>query len=154
MFVLTSNGWILFYDVYNRNSTKKSCNHERKGALDIAGCYVYSGVNYSKRKKGSNREDLLKKAARIYRNGLSTDDSTLSCMFSIWKPKLRRYFSVQRQRLRVYRHDQRLNPNGSTWAFLAPSRREKEEWVCALNAITEHLIRNEASDCIQSRSCI
>jgi hypothetical protein len=104
-------------------------------------------------KKGSNRDNFLKKSARIYGNGLSTDDDTLSCIFSIWKPKLRRYFSAQKQRLRVYHHDQRLNPNGSTWAFLAPSRREKEEWVCALNTVTEHMIRSETNDRLQPFSC-
>jgi hypothetical protein len=143
----------LFYDVYNRNSTKKSCNHERKGTLDIAGSYFYSGVDCSKKKKGSNQDNLIKKSARIYRNGLSTDDDTLSCIFSIWKPKLRRYFSTQRQRLRVYHRDQRLNPNGSTWTFLAPSRREKEEWVCALNTVTEHMIRSKMDDRLQPFSC-
>jgi hypothetical protein len=141
IFVLTANGWILFYDIINRNTNKKCSNHERKEAIDIAGCYFYSGVDSSKKKKGSNRDNLLKKAARLYGNGLATDDDTLSCIFSIWKPKLRRFFSTKRQRLRVYRHDQRLNPTGSTWTFLARSRREKEEWVCALNTITEHMIR-------------
>lgn len=140
---MTSNGWILFFDVYNRETNKKVCNHEKKGAIDIAGCYFYSGVDCSKQKKGSNQENQWKKAARIYSNGLATDDDSLSCIFSIWKPKLRRYFSTKRQRLRVYRHDQRLNPNGQTWTFLARSRREKEEWVCALNTVTEHMIRCE-----------
>ncbi len=141
MFILTANGWILFYDIINRDTSKKYCHHERKGAIDIAGCYFYSGVDSSKQKKGSNRDNLSKKAARLYANGLATDDDSLSCIFSVWKPKLRKYFSGKRQRLRVYRHDIRLNPTGSTWAFLARSRREKEEWVCALNTVTEHMIR-------------
>ncbi|KAL9559036.1 hypothetical protein MBANPS3_000599 [Mucor bainieri] len=145
IFILTANGWILFFDVYNRqqSASKKMCNHEKKGAIDVAGCYFYSGVDCSKQKKGSNQDNQWKKAARIYSNGLATDDDALSCIFSIWKPKLRRYFSTNKQRLRVYRHDQRLNPNGQTWTFLAKSRREKEEWVCALNTVTEHMIRSE-----------
>ncbi|CAO0802774.1 unnamed protein product [Mucor circinelloides] len=143
IFILTANGWILFFDVYNRQTNKKICNHEKKGAIDVAGCYFYSGVDCSKQKKGSNQDNQSKKAARIYSNGLSTDDDAISCIFSIWKPKLRRYFSTKKQRLRVYRHDQRLNPNGQTWTFLAKSRREKEEWVCALNTVTEHMIRCE-----------
>ncbi|GAN00798.1 conserved hypothetical protein [Mucor ambiguus] len=145
IFVLTANGWILFFDVYNRqqSANKRICNHEKKGAIDVAGCYFYSGVDCSKQKKGSNQDNQWKKAARIYSNGLATDDDALSCIFSIWKPKLRRYFSTKKQRLRVYRHDQRLNPNGQTWTFLAKSRREKEEWVCALNTVTEHMIRSE-----------
>ncbi|CAO3627157.1 unnamed protein product [Mucor fragilis] len=145
IFILTANGWILFFDVYNRQqpANKKICNHEKKGAIDVAGCYFYSGVDCSKQKKGSNQDNQWKKAARIYSNGLATDDDALSCIFSIWKPKLRRYFSAKRQRLRVYCHDQRLNPNGQTWTFLAKSRREKEEWVCALNTVTEHMIRSE-----------
>ncbi|KAK4516728.1 structural constituent of ribosome [Mucor velutinosus] len=143
IFILTANGWILFFDVYNRQSNKKICSHEKKGAIDVAGCYFYSGVDCSKQKKGSNQDNQWKKAARIYSNGLATDDDALSCIFSIWKPKLRRYFSTTKQRLRVYRHDQRLNPNGQTWTFLAKSRREKEEWVCALNTVTEHMIRSE-----------
>ncbi|CEP16159.1 hypothetical protein [Parasitella parasitica] len=144
IFILTANGWILFFDVYNRESSKKVCNHEKRGVIDVAGCYFYSGVDCSKQKKGSNHHgNQWKKAARIYSNGLSTDDDSLSCMFSIWKPKIRRYFSPKRQRLRVYRHDQRLSPEGQTWTFLARSRREKEEWVCALNTVTEHMIRCE-----------
>ncbi|KAL0139049.1 Pleckstrin homology domain-containing protein [Mucor lusitanicus] len=138
IFILTANGWILFL-----MPTIKICNHEKKGAIDVAGCYFYSGVDCSKQKKGSNQDNQWKKAARIYSNGLATDDDALSCIFSIWKPKLRRYFSTKKQRLRVYRHDQRLNPNGQTWTFLAKSRREKEEWVCALNTVTEHMIRSE-----------
>lgn len=141
MFILTANGWILFYDVFNRSTTKNTCNHDRKGALDIAGCYFYSGVDSSKKNNGSNRDNLWKKAARIYETGLTTNDDTMACIFSIWKPKLRRYFSGKRQRFRVYRHDQKINPNGNTWTFLARSRREKEEWVCALNTVTEHMIR-------------
>jgi hypothetical protein len=144
IFILTVNGWILYYDVYNRNTTKMSSNHEHKGSLDIAGCYFYSGVDDSKQKKGSNhnRDKSLKDGgARLYGNGLATTDNTLDCIFSIWKPKLRRYFSPKRQRLRVYHHDQKPNPKGITWAFLAKSRREKEEWVCALNTVTEHIIR-------------
>lgn len=143
MFILTASGWILFYDIINRDTSKKNCNHNRKGAIDIAGCYFYSGVDSSKQKKGSNQDNAFKKVARLYGNGLATNDDNLACIFSIWKPKLRRYFSSKRQRLRVYRHDQRVNPTGSTWTFLARSRREKEEWVCALNTITEHMIRCE-----------
>lgn len=143
MFILTASGWILYYDVQNRNTTKLSCNHERKGALDIAGCYFYSGVDDSKQKKGSShdRDKRLKEGPRLYENGLVTNDDTLACIFSIWKPKLRRYFSPKRQRLRVYHQDQKPNSKGITWTFLAKSRREKEEWVCALNLITEHMIR-------------
>lgn len=144
MFILTANGWILFYDVFNRSTSKKTSNHDHKGALDIAGSYFYSGVDSSKKNKGSNRDNLWKKSARIYETGLTTDDDTMACIFSIWKPKLRRYFSGKRQRLRVYRHDQTINPNGSTWTFLARSRREKEEWVCALNTVTEHMIRSDS----------
>lgn len=141
--MLTSNGWLIYFDIYNRTNTKKASNHERKGALDIAGCYFYSGVDSSKQHKGTTRDVLFRQAARIYEDGLSTNDDTLACIFSIWKPKLRRYFSPKRQRLRVYHKDERLNPGGNTWTFLAHSRREKEEWVCALNTVTEHLIRNE-----------
>ncbi|RCI05928.1 hypothetical protein CU098_013579 [Rhizopus stolonifer] len=144
MFILTANGWVLFYNVYDRDSSKQHCNHQKKGALDLAGCYVYSGLDDSKKRKGSNRDSLLRKSARIYKNGLSTDDDSLSCIFSIWKPSLRRYFSTRKHRLSVYHHDKRTNPYGSTWTFLAPSRREKEEWVCALNTVIEHMIRNES----------
>ncbi|KAI7907449.1 Pleckstrin homology domain-containing protein [Cokeromyces recurvatus] len=145
IFILTSNGWILFYDVYNRGSMKKVCNYEKKGALDIAGCYFYSGVDCSKKKKGSNvnEHQPFKKLSRIYGNGLTTDDDPLSCMFSIWKPNIHRYFSTKRQRLRVYQRDQRINPSGTTYTFLARSRKEKEEWVYALNAVTEHMIRSD-----------
>ena len=143
MFILTANGWILFYDIINRHTKKKSANHQQKGAIDIAGCYFYSGVDSSKQKKGSNQDSGLKKAPRLYRNGLTTYDDTASCLFSVWKPTSRTYFSNKRQRLRVYRHDQRLSPEGTTWTFLATNRREKEEWVCALNTVTEHMIRSE-----------
>ncbi|KAG2229736.1 hypothetical protein INT48_002070 [Thamnidium elegans] len=143
MFILTANGWILFYDVIDRSTKKKTSNHTQKGTIDIAGCYFYSGVDSSKMKKGSNQDNLWKKSTRIYASGLTTDDDTVSCVFSVWKPKLRRYFSPKRQRLRVYRQDQRLNSTGTIWTFLARSRREKEEWVCALNTVTEHMIRCE-----------
>ncbi|GAA5806482.1 hypothetical protein HPULCUR_012016 [Helicostylum pulchrum] len=143
MFILTASGWILFYDVIDRSTKKKTSNHAQKGTIDIAGCYFYSGVDDGKMKKGSNQDNLWKKSTRIYANGLTTDDDTVSCVFSVWKPKLRQYFSPKRQRLRVYRQDQRLNPTGTTWTFLARSRREKEEWVCALNTVTEHMIRCE-----------
>ncbi|KAI9362212.1 Pleckstrin homology domain-containing protein [Pilaira anomala] len=143
MIVLTANGWILLYDLIDRSTTKKTSNHKRRGAVDIAGCYFYSGFDGSKMKKGSNQDDLWKKSARIYSNGLTTDDDSLSCIFSVWKPNLRRYFSSKRQRLRVYRQNQRLNSSGTVWTFLARSRRQKEEWVCALNTITEHMMRSE-----------
>ena len=143
MFILTSSGWLLFYDVYNRDASKPRCDHRKKNVLDIAGCYIYSGLDDSKKHKGSNRDDLLRKSARIYKNGLSTDDDSLSCIFSIWKPKLRRYFSTRKHRLSVYHHDKRINSNGETWSFLAPSRRAKEEWVYTLNTVIEHMIRSE-----------
>lgn len=143
MFILTANGWILFYDVIDRSTKKKTSNHAQKGTIDIAGCYFYSGADGGKMKKGSNQDDLWKKSTRIYASGLTTDDDTVSCVFSVWKPKLRRYFSPKKQRLCVYRQDQRLNPTGTIWTFLTKSRREKEEWVCALNTVTEHMIRCE-----------
>lgn len=143
MIVLTANGWILLYDLIDRSTTKKTSNHKRKGAVDIAGCYFYSGFDGSKMKKGSNQDDLWKKSARIYSDGLTTDDDSLSCIFSVWKPNFRRYFSSKRQRFRVYRQNQRLNSSGTVWTFLARSRRQKEEWVCALNTVTEHIMRSE-----------
>jgi hypothetical protein len=114
---------------------------EGKGLIDIAGSFVYSGVEFTKKKKGASKSE--KKVARIYENGLSTNDEKLVCLFSIWRPKQRRYFSSVRKQLRVYTNDKQLNPKGDTWLFLAHSREEKEEWVWALNTVTEHLIRNE-----------
>ncbi|CAO3675970.1 unnamed protein product [Rhizopus microsporus] len=137
IFILSANGWLLFFDVFNRNSTKKSGNHERKGAMDIAGSYFFSGVDSSKTKKGSNSNE--ENTVKVYSDGLTTDDDQLTRIFSIWKPTLRRYFSPKRQRLRVYRQDQQLTSKGETVTFLAESRQEKEEWICALNSVAEHL---------------
>ncbi|KAG1413431.1 hypothetical protein G6F58_007497 [Rhizopus delemar] len=145
-FILAANGWLYSFDVFNRNSESKSGNHHRKGAIDTAGCYFYSGVDCSKKKKGTNMTEINEKMVKVYSSGLATDDAILACIFSIWKPKLRKYYSPRQHRLRVYGQDQRLNSNGQTITFLAESRQEKEEWIHALNSVAEHMMRKASNE--------
>ncbi|CAO3697775.1 unnamed protein product [Rhizopus stolonifer] len=140
-FILAANGWLLFFDVYNRIRKSKPNNHERKGAIDTAGCYFYSGVDCSKKRKGSNMARIYEHYTKAYPSGLITGDTLMTCVFSIWKPMLRKYFSPKQQRLRVYHQDQRLNSEGQNIMFLAESRQEKEEWIFALNSVAEHMMR-------------
>ncbi|KAF7723844.1 hypothetical protein EC973_001569 [Apophysomyces ossiformis] len=142
IFVLTANGWLLYFDTYQRSPV--SCQpvltaaHACKGMIDIADAYVYSG-ELALPKERPNRPP------RLFKSGLTTADSDEACVFSLWKPKARRYFSPKRKRLTVYTHDYSSSPfRGDTWVFLAESRQEMEEWVWAINTVIETLVRSKS----------
>ncbi|KAG0179225.1 hypothetical protein DFQ28_003146 [Apophysomyces sp. BC1034] len=139
IFVLTANGWLLYFDTYQRSPVTcqplLTAAHARKGLLDIANGYVYSG-ELSLPKQRPDRPP------RMFKSGLTTTDDDEACIFSVWKPKVRRYFSTKRKRLSVYNHDYRSSHfKGETWVFLAENRQEMEEWVWAINMVIENLLR-------------
>ncbi|CDS09305.1 hypothetical protein LRAMOSA10665 [Lichtheimia ramosa] len=136
MFMLTANGWIVYYNMFEREPLScqpmKTAVHERKGQLDINDCYVYSSPFE------------VESPCRIYSDGAISADSSEECLFSLWKPERRRVFSPKRQRITVYKNNKHfLQEKGETWQFLARNRHEKEEWVSAINVVIERLLRGQ-----------
>ncbi|KAI8393266.1 Pleckstrin homology domain-containing protein [Radiomyces spectabilis] len=143
IFTLTSDGWLLFHDMFVRSPSScqpmATCVHHKKGRLDIANCYVYSGgISLD-----TSTVENPNRPARLFKDGLATADEDIDCVFSLWKPRLRRYFSTKRQRIIIFKNDQRISAQGDIWTFYAPSRQEKEEWVWAINVVIDHLLRSD-----------
>ncbi|KAI9017961.1 Pleckstrin homology domain-containing protein [Phycomyces nitens] len=140
LFVLTTSGVLVFYDIFKRSSMVSqpliTASHAKKGTFDISNCFVFSGDLSMDMDRPPSRPP------RMFSDGLVTEDSDTECIFTLWKPLLRRTFSPQRQRIMVYKTDFRPNPEGETWTFLAKSRQEREEWVWAINQIIESTLRS------------
>ncbi|KAI9496222.1 hypothetical protein BDB00DRAFT_137271 [Zychaea mexicana] len=135
IFVLTANGWLIYYNIYDRAAV--TCQpllaavHDRKDAVDISSCYVYSSLS-------------PRRPARIFPDGIAAADVKDDSLFSLWKPQTRRVFSPSRQRITVYKHNRKFfQEEGETWQFLAKNRHEKEEWVWAFNVVIERLLRGK-----------
>ncbi|KAI9248811.1 hypothetical protein BDA99DRAFT_225954 [Phascolomyces articulosus] len=137
IFVLTGNGWLIYYNIYDRAAVTcqpiQAAVHDRKDAVDITGCYIYSSPS-------------PRRPARIFPDGIASADANDDSLFSLWKPQSRRVFSPKRQRIQVYKHHRTFfQEDGETWQFLAKNRHEKEEWVWAFNVIIERLLRGGVS---------
>ena len=141
IFVLTANGWLIYYNIYDRGPSL--CQpirdaihadvHERKEMVDITGCYVYSSPS-------------PRRPTRIFPDGIAAPDHQDDSLFSIWKPQTRRIFSPKRQRFQVYKHQHHFfQEEGETWQFLAKNRHEKQSWIWAFNVVIERLLRNNGS---------
>ncbi|CAO3594836.1 unnamed protein product [Absidia cylindrospora] len=147
-FILTMDGRLHYYNIYKRDRDDgkpiRTGIHERKGTLDLANAYVYSGLASSL--DGNLSKSRPNRPPRLFDNGMTTVDSDEDCFFTIWVPKRRRIFSPQRQRIMVYSKDddhshRRFHSAGTRWLFLTPSRQEKEEWVWSITLIQEELLR-------------
>ncbi|KAG2226771.1 hypothetical protein INT45_005736 [Circinella minor] len=141
IFILTANGWLIYYNIYDRGPSL--CQpirdaihadvHERKDMVDITGCYVYSSPS-------------PRRPTRIFPDGIAAPDHNDDSLFSIWKPQTRRIFSPKRQRFQVYKHQHHFfQEEGETWQFLAKNRHEKQSWIWAFNIVIERLLRNNGS---------
>ncbi|KAI8143282.1 hypothetical protein BJV82DRAFT_612191 [Fennellomyces sp. T-0311] len=135
IFVLTADGWLMYYNIYERAPI--SCQpivgaiHDRKDAVNISSCYVYSSAS-------------PRRPTRIFPDGIAAADVNDDSLFCLWKPLTRRVFSPRRQRLCVYKNSSKFfQQDGETWQFLAKNRHEKEEWVWAINVVIEQLLRGK-----------
>ncbi|KAI9307781.1 hypothetical protein BJ944DRAFT_5097 [Cunninghamella echinulata] len=135
-----------YYRVYKRSETNgkpiKTSIYGKKGSIDLANAYVYSGVATAL--EGSKRKLTPDRPPRLFQNGVTSNDTDQECTFTIWIPKRKRMFSSRRQRIIVHGYENRMNSKGVRWVFLAPSRKERDEWVFSINVIHEQLLR-EAS---------
>lgn len=122
-----------------------TAKHTLKGILDIADCYVYSG---SLSLCGRNNTDhgMDKRPPRIFGDGVASNDPDETCVFTLWKPQHRRWFSPKKKRVIQYKTSKRLlPPDGQAWHFVARSQEEKQEWVWAIRVVIEHLLRAQTS---------
>ncbi|ORZ02787.1 Pleckstrin homology domain-domain-containing protein [Syncephalastrum racemosum] len=150
-FLLSSNGWLLFYNTYERSQMTSqpllTAKHTLKGILDIADCYVYSGsLSLCGRKSAEHALD--KRPPRIFGDGVATSDPDEACVFTLWKPQHRTWFSPKKKRVIQYKTSKRLLPSdGQAWHFAARSQEDKQEWVWAIRVVIEHMLRTQtASD--------
>lgn len=91
--------------------------------------------------ESSNNNKKLNRPPRLFQNGVASNDTDEECIFTIWIPKRKRMFSSRRQRIIVHGYEKRINSKGVRWVFLAPSRKERDEWVFSINVIHEQLLR-------------
>lgn len=147
------DGRLHYYNIYKRDSNNgkplTTGYHERKGTLDMANAYVYSGLASEMDWRTSKQH--LDRPPRLFKNGMTAEDSDQECLLTVWVPKRLRIFSLKRQRILVYNSEQRFNVWGTRWLFLTPSRKEKEEWVWAINIVQEQLFRKVHKDWAKKR---
>ncbi|CAO3587454.1 unnamed protein product [Absidia cylindrospora] len=142
-FILTADGRLHYFNVYKRSGDDgkpiETGIHERKGTLDMANAYIYSGMMSSFDNEASTTQ--LDRPPRFFDNGITTNDPDEDCLFTIWIPQRRRIFSPRRQSIITYDSDRRFNSAGQRWLMMAPNRQDKEQWVWAISVIQEALLR-------------
>jgi hypothetical protein len=157
--VVLTGGKLLIYQHAIRKATGKIVRHihaEKQHVMDLAGCYVYSGLIteddllYTNQTFDSNHPGV-RALPRVYREDgwTSRDEDSMTC-FVVWHATSREWFR-QVRRLRgeegeevkgkVLRRVSKLGVPGRGVVFKCRSRAERDHWVMGLGVEIERLVQ-------------
>ena len=166
--VILSGGHLLVFEDTLRSRTGKSLvhiHHERIAAIDLKGCYLYSGLLtendllYQNRTFDSNTPGH-NALPRVYlEDGWTSTDEDAMTTFVIWHSKSKSWFrssqsvddvreserDPSKKRTKLTRVSQ-LGTKGRTVVFKARSRAERDHWVLGIQVEIERLVSAEGKD--------
>lgn len=160
--VILTHGHLLFFQDTLRNRTgarERHIHNQRIGSIDLADCYLYSGLItendllYQNRTFDSNKPGRHA-LPRIYLEDgwTSIDEDTMTC-FVVWHAQRKSIFrspgefdsdggAKEGKRQKLKRVSQ-LGVPGRSVVFKARSRAERDHWVMAIGMEIERLSRAE-----------
>lgn len=130
LFILTRDAQVIQFNDVERNKVTgqiiPSVFHAKKRTHDLTGSYVYI----------DNHAAPVQRPSRMYEDGLVVpkDEETTSCIFSIWLPAKRKYFSRKQQKVIVTNQH---TLHGKSWMFTARTKQDKELWISAIRAVLD-----------------
>lgn len=168
--VILSHGHLLVYQDTLRSTAGKKLqhiHHERIAALDLRGCYVYSGLLteqdllYQNRTFDSNTPGH-NALPRIYlEDGWTSTDEDAMTTFVLWHSKSKSWFrssktmddvrdaergSGQEGKRGKLKRVSQLGVTGRSVVFKARSRAERDHWVLGISNEIERLVAKGAGD--------
>lgn len=157
--VVLTGGKLLIYQHAIRKATGKVVRHihaEKQHAMDLGGCYVYSGLIteddllYTNQTFDSNHPGV-RALPRVYREDgwTSRDEDSMTC-FVVWHATSREWFRQVRRlrgegegevKGRLLKRVSKLGVPGRGVVFKCRSRAERDHWVMGLGVEIERLVQ-------------
>ncbi|KAI9695694.1 MAG: hypothetical protein M1820_008457 [Bogoriella megaspora] len=160
--ILCPGQLLIFQDAARTRSGReeRQIQHDRIGAIDLQGCYLYSGLVTENDLLYQNRTFDANKPGhgalpRRYADGWTSSDGDTACCFVIWHGKKKNLFRApgdtgeskgkpgseqQKQRFKLVSS---LGVPGRSIVFKTRSRAEKDHWVMSIAGEIERLHSGE-----------